>query len=696
MSPPSASLGRRLIGPPLLLAGLVVASCGPSEPTPGAALLDVLRLEDARPTTVEEREGIFSRTGAEDAATRRFAVRALGRLEDPSLLDRIRPSLTDPDPTVRAAAAWAVAQAVHGEDGDRAAVALVAAARTESDAEVRGEIARSLGRVRVDGGADDVLDILGAWAAEPGLDAQTAVGVALGLEALSRASGAAGSDDRLYEGLERLTGFQGEGAVDPVVPVRVRAVALLGLGQRGRLASRTIREALADPAPTVRATAARFLGAAPPDERAGLLRTASADGATIVRVEAVRALAAAPRTAEVCGDLLRMARSDQATIVRGAALDALGAPCPGGMAPEVTAYLDSVATALPPERDGAWHPAIHALASLARLDTEAAGDAVGPHADHANPFVRAGAALVAGLLADESILRALSADPDPNVRTLALRARFGTEGRSLDEELVGQFSSDDPQLLMTVAELMDGSTHPDAADAALAAFVRVSELRRETTRDARTALLDVVASTGDPSLAPRIEPYLTDFDPVVAARARSMLADWTGSAPTAIPEPLPRLPLPTTDDMADMEGNVVVLHMARGGEIVVELFPFLAPTNAYRFMRLAREGHFDGLTFHRVVPNFVIQGGSPAANEYAGDGPYTRDEIGRMSHWRGTVGLSTRGRDTGDGQIFVNLVDNVRLDHDYTVFGVVRTGMDVVDGVLAGDVIGPVEIRSKD
>lgn len=60
------------------------------------------------------------------------------------------------------------------------------------------------------------------------------------------------------------------------------------------------------------------------------------------------------------------------------------------------------------------------------------------------------------------------------------------------------------------------------------------------------------------------------------------------------------------------------------------------------------------------------------------------------------MGLSTRGRDTGDGQIFVNLVDNVRLDHDYTVFGVVRTGMDVVDEVLAGDVIGRVEIRAKD
>jgi cyclophilin family peptidyl-prolyl cis-trans isomerase len=61
-----------------------------------------------------------------------------------------------------------------------------------------------------------------------------------------------------------------------------------------------------------------------------------------------------------------------------------------------------------------------------------------------------------------------------------------------------------------------------------------------------------------------------------------------------------------------------------------------------------------------------------------------RDEVGRVGHTRGTVGISTRGRDTGDAQIFINLVDNPRLDHEYTVFGIV-TGMDVVDTILEGD-----------
>src|SRR5690606_1945183 len=121
-----------------------------------------------------------------------------------------------------------------------------------------------------------------------------------------------------------------------------------------------------------------------------------------------------------------------------------------------------------------------------------------------------------------------------------------------------------------------------------------------------------------------------------------------------------------------------------------EPLPLVAPTNAHRFARLARAGYFDGLTFHRWAPNFVAQGGSPGANEYVGDAAYTRDEVGHP-HWRGTVGLSTRGRDTGDGQIFINLVHNVRLDGDYTVYGRVIEGMDVVDRLLEGDVIASAE-----
>jgi cyclophilin family peptidyl-prolyl cis-trans isomerase len=141
-----------------------------------------------------------------------------------------------------------------------------------------------------------------------------------------------------------------------------------------------------------------------------------------------------------------------------------------------------------------------------------------------------------------------------------------------------------------------------------------------------------------------------------------------------------------------MRESRVVLHMARGGSVELALLPLEAPTNAFRLWNLARSGALDGLTLHRVVPNFVVQGGSPGANEYRGHGAYTRDEVGLVPQWRGTVGLSTRGRDTGDGQIYVNLADNVRLNHDYTILARVTSGMEVVDAVREGDVIERAEV----
>jgi len=107
---------------------------------------------------------------------------------------------------------------------------------------------------------------------------------------------------------------------------------------------------------------------------------------------------------------------------------------------------------------------------------------------------------------------------------------------------------------------------------------------------------------------------------------------------------------------------------------------------------LVREGFYDGKVFQRVEPNFVIQGGGPDANEYVGDTAFMRDELTMRTHARGTVGISARGRDTGDGQWFINLVDNPVLDHEYTVFGRIDGGRAVAERILEGDRIGRVEV----
>ena len=249
---------------------------------------------------------------------------------------------------------------------------------------------------------------------------------------------------------------------------------------------------------------------------------------------------------------------------------------------------------------------------------------------------------------------------------------------------------------MAAATALAGSAHPAVPPALLVALDRLTAARRENSRDPRVTILNRLSELGRPTEAPRVEPYLTDFDSTVAAKAAELLTKWKGTRVVARPAALPirAEPLAETYTSDGLQLRITMAASSGGGTFAVRLFPDEAPATVARVVRLAREHYYDGLTFHRVVPNFVIQGGSPDANEYAGDGPFMRDELGLRSHDRGTLGISTRGRDTGDAQIFVNLVDNPRLDHDYTVFGEVISGMAVVDGIFEGDVIARVEVTT--
>ena len=88
----------------------------------------------------------------------------------------------------------------------------------------------------------------------------------------------------------------------------------------------------------------------------------------------------------------------------------------------------------------------------------------------------------------------------------------------------------------------------------------------------------------------------------------------------------------------------------------------------------------------------MVQGGGPGSTEYIGDRVFMRDELGRRTHGRGTIGISSRGRDTGDAQWFINLVDNPLLDHEYTVFGRIERGRAVAERIIEGDRIARVQV----
>jgi cyclophilin family peptidyl-prolyl cis-trans isomerase len=150
--------------------------------------------------------------------------------------------------------------------------------------------------------------------------------------------------------------------------------------------------------------------------------------------------------------------------------------------------------------------------------------------------------------------------------------------------------------------------------------------------------------------------------------------------------------VPSPAEIARLAHSSLRVTMRGGGQFEIRLLTDAAPLSCAAFARLAASGYYNGLTFHRVLPNFVVQGGSPGANEFSGDSRFMLDELGRVTQGRATVGTSTRGHDTGDAQFYVNLVDNPRLDHDYTIFGEVVSGMDVVDAMLEGATMERVEV----
>ena len=291
------------------------------------------------------------------------------------------------------------------------------------------------------------------------------------------------------------------------------------------------------------------------------------------------------------------------------------------------------------------------------------------------------------------ILAELADDPNANVRGAALRGLVELEGHAADDVLLQALASDDYGLLRTVASLLRGSPDRRAPTILLSTLARLTAADRDTSRDARVAILQRLQELGSRRNAGVLRPYLEDPDPRVAATAAEALSDWTDQTVTARTS---RLRTGTPPSLEAVLGLISAhVRMVNGAEFQLKLFPEEAPATVDRFSQLARKGYYDTLTFHRVVPNFVIQGGSPGANEFMGDGPYMRDELGLRPHVRGAVGISTRGRDTGDAQIFINLVDNPRLDHNFTVFAQVITGMDTVDAILEGDAIDRIEIIER-
>jgi len=611
---------------------LVLSGCGDDRDGARDTLLGaMLDAEDARGNGPVGLGPLQEGLASPDPWVQAVAVRALGRLESPEQIGLISPLLSSTHPEVRAEAVNALGQAVFSTDGDEVATLLHDQLARETDPGVRGVIGRSLGRLRYSDPARvrQAEEALLELTLDGTQDAPfpSLIGAVMGLEWMTRSNRGVGFSEAAMGRLQALTSYGlPAGGGEPEEAPRVRRVALMALTAAGGAGEETLRNALGDPDPDVRLLALSAVGRSP-SFAGGLeaLDRSLKDPVPRVRAQAVMAYAARATHDQRCGGLLEAAYNEHPQVAI-AALDLMGQPCLD-TAQQIQALKEFVeaADAMSPTR---WHRGAHALLALAGVSPATASPLLAGFAHHVSPFARAYAARAAARTGDQDVLETLAEDEAPNVRTAAIQGLFRLRGHDADELLLAQLSQDDPQLLQTAADLLEGTPTPRAAVAPLLeALHRISAEGRETARDPRMGIIERLAEVAGGEAAEELEGYLSDYDPMVAERVAGLLTEWTGQIRQASPHPATRLPLPSPEEVDRLARSRVILEMEEGGEIEIRLLAHLAPTNAARFARLARSGFFDGLTFHRVVSNFVLQGGSPNANEMSGDGPYTRDEL---------------------------------------------------------------------
>ena len=276
-----------------------------------------------------------------------------------------------------------------------------------------------------------------------------------------------------------------------------------------------------------------------------------------------------------------------------------------------------------------------------------------------------------------------SADQHPRRRDFMLNALRDADvmvRATAINSLVGRASAGEAGRVLESYQLAQSDRLNDARIAAVrflaAAWRRDSAAFPDSLRAALTALPQPV-------------------DPLVRAAAVGVSVFDHSAPPVGTARPLPwyeervrKLIMPA------LRGHLPRVEIAtERGTITLELFPRDAPLTTDNFLSLARQGYYDGLRFHRVVPNFVAQDGDPRGDGNGGPGYAIRDELNRRRYGRGILGMALSGPDTGGSQYFITLSPQPHLDGGYTVFGRVIGGFGALDALVQGDRIDSVRVR---
>ena len=411
-------------------------------------------------------------------------------------------------------------------------------------------------------------------------------------------------------------------------------------------------------------------------------------------VESVRALRrigdaqAAPALLALAGD----GRSEPS--LRLEALEALGSmPASSGIG---DALLDLLS-----ERDANVRGA--AFLALAQLDPDAFLSAIAGLEPDGDWTVRAAQAEAIGRLPADRALPALLGrltDPDQRVVAPVLKALASTRSPEVLAALMAGLKAED---LVVRAEAARGLGAIKATSAVRALADAVEAWKGDPQYVARVAALEALALIDPVAAAPILRAGLGDRDWAVRVRVAELLAGMPqtgGPAQSAQDAATAIRPAPSSRELPPDEWAWLLappfspharIEMDRG-LVELELDVVGAPQTVANFMSLARRGFFDGVPVHRVVTNFVVQGGDPRGDGEGGPGYTIRDEPNLGTYGRGTVGMALDWRDTGGSQFFVTLGPQPQLDGRYTAFGRVVEGMEVVDGIRRGDIVRKVTV----
>ena len=156
--------------------------------------------------------------------------------------------------------------------------------------------------------------------------------------------------------------------------------------------------------------------------------------------------------------------------------------------------------------------------------------------------------------------------------------------------------------------------------------------------------------------------------------------------PAPVP-PKPVVPINAPAEIVADPANRWTLELSNGGRVVIQLRPDIAPNHVYRIQQLTSQGFYNGLTFHRVIPGFMAQGGDPQGTGEGGSPlPDLKAEFNDLPHLRGVVSMArSESPDSANSQFFLMLAPTFKLDHKYTAFGRIVEGMNVVEAIAVGE-----------